>query len=253
MAARAAPGGKEVIFSGFICREGGAAEETTASASPGRAAIEFFQLLRSSREAIEQSAPELSPELEAAILNGLDAIQANDFNVAVADVAGITCRSGLGYQEVFAGPEMTLCIFLMQAGARIPLHDHPGMRVYGRLLFGRMRVRSFDIAQPPPAAPGASAPPPGALLWAAEKAEKVMGPAPTTYSLGPKDGNIHELEALEASAFFDVLAPPYDPHGGRDCCYYRLDPWVTPRYFALLPVDPRGFTMDSLKYKGPRF
>ena len=35
-------------------------------------------------------------------------------------------------------------------------------------------------------------------------------------------GNIHQFDALQDTAIFDVLSPPYDDLAGRSCHYYEL-------------------------------
>lgn len=141
---------------------------------------------------------------------------------------------------------MTVCIFLLRAGAWIPLHDHPGMNVFGRLLFGRMRVTSFDLLHPARGQDGAAP--------ARCRGDKIMGPEPVTYGLGPEEGNLHELQAIEHCAFFDILSPPYDPHSGRDCTYYRLEGDLHDGGgCALVPMNPVGFGMETQAYRGPTF
>merc|ERR1719162_2546335 len=105
----------------------------------------------------------------------------------------------------------------MAAGARIPLHDHPDMHVFGRLLHGRMRVLSFDPEPYPLVQQSTDSRLPAGSCWARRRPDEILGPEPTTYGLGPEDGNLHELHALEDCAFFDVVVPPYNPAEGRDC------------------------------------
>ena len=99
-----------------------------------------------------------------------------------------------------------LGIFLIPKHHRIPLHDHPGMLVISKLLFGTLHVKSYSK---------------GAAGMAMRKEGLLSGakfPALITY---PEEGNLHEFTALESCAIFDVLLPPYSPGDGRHCQYYR--------------------------------
>ncbi|CAE8719567.1 unnamed protein product, partial [Polarella glacialis] len=78
---------------------------------------------------------------------------------------------------------------------------------------------------------------------------KVMGPQSTTYSLAPEEGNLHQLEALEDCAFFDIVTPAYDASLGRDCTYYAVTPQaVDTRLYALSLFKPSAFTTQLLVY-----
>lgn len=255
----------------------------------GSSAEALFQVIREEQCRLVEAMP-LPADLVAKVRSRLDALRAEDLGVSWHDAGRLTGFSGVGYQEVYSGPDLTLCIFVLRAGARIPLHDHPGMQVFGRLLFGRMRVISFDLESPcgtsgtdasdpitgddpyskqrsimeeaDPAINGIQRWPPGSL-WATACGEQVFGPAPITYSLGPRNGNVHELAALEDCAFFDVVTPPYDPQKGRDCTYY--EPQRLGKVYdganelpagcqcILVPCQPRRFSTEHLPYRGPRF
>jgi len=222
------------------------AVSSSSSRPAGESLTDLFQLLsRSRRNLSTATGAELPPELDMELQEHLGKVMAEDLRVGEDDVSRIRSRTGLGYQEVYSGPEMTVCIFLLRAGARIPLHDHPGMHVRGRLLFGRMRVASFDVVSSVHA---------DGSVWAEYRGEEVYGPQPTTYGLKPQEGNIHELEALSHCAFFDVLAPPYDPRYGRNCTYYRCEQLEDGGSRCLLvPTEVAGFYMDTLQYRGPAF
>ncbi|CAE8724849.1 unnamed protein product [Polarella glacialis] len=221
----------------------------------------LWQLLRQERDEmagarVGAQCPEFS-NLQS-ILEVMDRLGPEDFRVSEKDAATSRSRSGVSYQEVYSGPGMTLAIFLLRAGARIPLHDHPGMSVYGRLLFGRMRVRSFDAQSPIERDSGP-------LAWFAQSPassgrkavlqdDRVIGPLSTSYSLGPTEKNLHELEAIDHCAFFDILTPSYDGSQGRDCSYFQSQLIAgSEGGFLLKQFLPQDFDMDFQQYRGPPF
>lgn len=216
--------------------------EKEADANP---VAELFKLLRREEHALR--AP--SAELVANLCRRLGSVRPEDLCVGPEDVARISSASGLGYQEVHSGANLTACIFLMRGGACIPLHDHPGMNVFGRLLFGKMREVSFDMD---PRCPGLPAP--SGSRWGLLHSDETMGPGPATFSLGPDVGNIHELHALEDCAFFDIMSPPYESRDGRHCTYYTCEVDTGNGQYLLTPtLPPRGFSMTTLEYRGPVF
>ncbi|OLP93429.1 2-aminoethanethiol dioxygenase [Symbiodinium microadriaticum] len=87
--------------------------------------------------------PAMRPELADVLLAKLERVQARLFEGP--DICQqLPPSAAVGYIEVGQTREVTLCVFVLKKGASLPLHDHPGMHVFGRLLFGRMLAVSVD-------------------------------------------------------------------------------------------------------------
>lgn len=113
-------------------------------------------------------------------------------------------------QEVFADPmsRFRLEIFMLPEGTQLPVHDHPGMSVVSKLLYGCVRVRKFAWLDD---------------ATACLVQEDVLQQGDFAYLFPERDGNLHEITAYEESAFFDVLTPPYDPTNGRGCTQFKAE------------------------------
>jgi hypothetical protein len=96
-------------------------------------------------------------------------------------------------------------LFLLPAGGVIPLHDHPDMIVLLRVVLGRLRVTSLDWVD-------------RRALLARRAGERLVGVGDDVLAADPTDRNVHAVEALEPSAFLDVLTPDYADE--RPCTYF---------------------------------
>nr|CAB3493848.1 unnamed protein product [Digitaria exilis] len=127
----------------------------------------------------------------------------------------ITCKT------IHDSSNFTIAVFFLPLRAVMPLHDHPGMRVFSKLLLGSAHVEAYDWVRPRVSGWGS-----------ARLAEKVLDhdvtEASKTWVLFPDSGgNMHRFVAGEEAhcAFLDVLAPPYSSTEERYCTYYKDIPY----------------------------
>jgi hypothetical protein len=80
-------------------------------------------------------------------------------------------------------------IFVFPPNAEIPLHDHPGMVVISRVLYGELKVHSYDVLSPSDTVNSAKVP---------KKQEKVMHPPSSSSEAKEHDEGITTTPAKES-------------------------------------------------------
>ncbi|KAK4750782.1 hypothetical protein SAY87_004264 [Trapa incisa] len=171
---------------------------------------------------------------------------------------GIRWAQPITYIDIHECESFTMCIFCFPTSAVIPLHDHPGMTVFSKILYGSLHVKAYDWVEPPffPNEEGS-----GRL--AKFVADKVITAPETTVLYPATGGNLHCFTAITPCAVLDILSPPYQEDAGRKCTYYHDYPYITltnngetrhdkENCALLTEIDTPGYLyMRSAKYMGP--
>ena len=168
----------------------------------------------------------------------------------------------LEYLKLHENAAFTMGVFCFPERVTMPLHDHPGMTVVSKLLYGRMRVRSYDWVEPEDSGvvvdgdTGMATRVPRLARLIADR--EIQSPI-TPLSLYPSDANVHTFHALTEAALLDVLAPPYAIDAGRDCHYFvevplgpRGEPCGENEAWLLESECPESFKVNRGQYLGPR-
>ena len=137
------------------------------------------------------------------------------------------------YLHVTGNSCYSIGIFVFPPNAKIPLHDHPGMCVLSRVLYGDLHLKSYDIVQEeysekdhrtwissflPSFTISKKSIPRGSKR--ARKATSKRIQTSDISCLFPYQGNMHEFTAgNEGAAVIDVLIPPYEDDE-RECHFY---------------------------------
>ncbi|CAA7408817.1 unnamed protein product [Spirodela intermedia] len=170
-------------------------------------------------------------------------------------------RPPVTYLHIYESDRFSMGIFCLPPSAVIPLHNHPGMTVFSKLLSGSMHIKSYDWVD------HGSTPraPPGVRLAKVQTDATFTAPCETSILFPTTGGNLHCFTAVTACAVLDVLGPPYDDDEGRHCTYYNAFPFSDfsddsvagqPEEEGLAWLEetekPEEFSVVGAKYMGPR-
>lgn len=115
-------------------------------------------------------------------------------------------------EHIFLDDRFHLSLFMMPKGMTMPLHDHPNMQAFLKILCGTLVIRAYDWAKEYPFSGLARC----SAFLAMDENDSLLHILPDQY-------NLHELYAVKDCAFLDLLSPPYNETEGRFCRYYRPD------------------------------
>lgn len=166
------------------------------------------------------------------------------------------------YIEIYEDDSVTIGIFILRSGVKLPLHDHPGMHGILKVIFGTVSIQSYNVV-----------PLNNTAYNDIEESEHMLAeklPITTisqsdkACTLTPSERNLHEICSIDGpAAFLDILAPPYETEPlnvtnlkDRSCHYFEEVPLITQIYgenvkkLRVTPSPPE-FWSDSAPYKGP--
>ena len=250
--------------------------ETLVSLSDGASLLD--QLVRTAaRAAAEPLPPDVDTQREIGRL--MDALLPEHLALlqepSAASVGEATLKP-IHTQIICSSESFELTIFVFPEGATIPLHDHPGMTVFSKVLYGSLEFSAYDWEHPISPEQIAEmdteqtrlaqmarlqrdsldedddfqAPlcPPRSVR---RRAKTVLTPESPTFCLRPSFCNIHSFGALSACAVLDLLLPPYDENEGRDCHYLTFGREGEEGAKRVVAPQPDDLVIRNAPYLGP--
>lgn len=169
--------------------------------------------------------------------------------------------------------KFSIGIFLLPPSGVLPLHNHPQMTVFSKLLFGTMHIKAYDwvddAALISTAKLDSSEGGVGVRLAKLKVNAEFTAPCNASILYPTDGGNMHCFTAMTSCAVLDVLGPPYCDPEGRHCQYYRTHPFMDlsetddekkipegekiESYAWLEEIDkPKGLSVIGAMYSGPK-
>ncbi|XP_022907609.2 2-aminoethanethiol dioxygenase-like [Onthophagus taurus] len=162
-------------------------------------------------------------------------------------------KAPVTYISLYEDDLITMGVFVLKDGMKLPLHDHPEMHGLIKVLTGKIKVKSFSIEEDPEFL---YCKPPPIVLTAQKQPDILADSTSDVCVLRPKSKNIHEIESVDGpAAFFDILSPPYETPMRdtlRRCNYFEITAKVHRDSYKLTEIEPPvWFWNDCIKYLGP--
>ncbi|KAK3040905.1 hypothetical protein RJ639_027900, partial [Escallonia herrerae] len=129
------------------------------------------------------------------------------------------------YVDMHECESFTMCIFCFPTSSVVPLHDHPGMTVLSKVLYGSLHVKAYDWVEPTHIQKSMGTGHSPVRLAKLAVDEVLTAPCGTRILYPKSGGNLHSFTAVTPCAVLDILAPPYHEPAGRKCTYYHDYPY----------------------------
>ncbi|XP_061367108.1 plant cysteine oxidase 2-like isoform X2 [Gastrolobium bilobum] len=229
------------------------------------------RLFQTCKQVFASAGPGIIPSLQhiEMLQSVLDGIKAED--VGLKPEMPYFSRSNarrapkVTYLHIYECEKFSMGIFCLPPSGVIPLHNHPGMTVFSKLLFGTMHIKSYDWVKINLHIPTMPAQTPEMRLAKVKVDADFSAPCNPSILYPTEGGNMHCFTAVTACAVLDVLGPPYSDPDGRHCSYYQNFPFSKFSVDGIsLPEEertayewlqerekPEGFQVVGKMYSGP--
>lgn len=166
-------------------------------------------------------------------------------------------KAPVTYMKIYEDHAVSVGVFILSPGMKLPLHDHPEMYGLIKVLAGTVRLKSFSVqySELDQFELGHSLYPP--IITAECTGKELVNSASSCCTLEPTKSNLHEIESVDGpAAFLDILSPPYETDipnkGPRKCSYFKVLNQLSPKTCILEETpSPSWYWTDVSPYAGP--
>jgi cysteamine dioxygenase len=174
-------------------------------------------------------------------------------------------RSPLNRVTIEGNEDYRLVLFFIKKGTRMPLHDHPNMTVFFKLMFGQLNYRSYDKVENKFKYNDFSNDEYAEFIETKKKipvnlTTQTVLKGSQMMLVTPSSQNMHEFVAEENTCFFDVCLPNYTADSLRRITYFKevnnniykskISNMTEFEYFTTPPKLPVGFDIEEIDFKG---
>ncbi|XP_004236196.1 plant cysteine oxidase 2 isoform X1 [Solanum lycopersicum] len=159
----------------------------------------------------------------------LDSLEPKDFKFTAPSLEFSSTNPGtveaplVTYIKIHECNKFSIGIFCLPPSGVIPLHNHPGMTVFCKLLAGTMHTTSYDWVQNHnhQANHDRGQHESRMRLAKVHVDDDFSAPCKSSVLFPESGGNMHCFKAITPCILLDVLGPPYSEAEGRHCTYYQ--------------------------------
>ncbi|KAL0133357.1 hypothetical protein PUN28_000837 [Cardiocondyla obscurior] len=122
--------------------------------------------------------------------------------------------------DIFENKDITITVFILKHGVKMPMHDHPGMHGVLKVISGMVELNSYSLKTKNHVIK------PKEEIAAVRHRPVYLDSNSPACTFTPAEKNLHEILSVEGpAAFLDILSPPYDVdkfgNGSRPCTYFK--------------------------------
>ena len=173
----------------------------------------------------EKTRPHENPAAIPGLLSMMNDLQAEDFSLSKV-MTTMNRDWDWTTNQLYSDGDLNAGLFMVPKGHRIPLHDHPQMTVFFKVLWGHLELKAYDWDTRFPFEG-----------LAVQRADLTLDGASPTQLVQAERNNIHGIFALSDCAFVDLFLPPYCHEAGRVCTNYREKAWVNRGHERLMQLE----------------